>query len=149
MDNEDLNGHISWAQTIGAMVVSVVAFFVLLYVVAPIIETLLNLFGGFFVPARYGGGSEVDNPGILTLAIRAIIASGLSAVGAFMAAFRLFTEAHAKSVAIVFAIAVLAWAGFFAYVGFSSGVILEPLVLIGLGAAPPLVVAFWAWRGEL
>lgn len=148
MDNEDMNNDISWGRTIGAIVVSVVAFFVLLYIVAPFLESLLSIFGRFFVPERYGGGSEVDNPGILTLAIRAIMISSLSAYVAFMASFWLFADAHAKSVAIVFAIVVVAWTGFFAYVGLSSGVILMPLVLIGLLGVPPLFVAYWAWRGE-
>ena len=65
-----------------------------------------------------------------------------------MAAFWLFAKAHAKSVAIAFAIVVTAWAGIFAYFGLLAGVILEPLVIIGLGAVPPLSVAYWAWRGN-
>lgn len=80
-----MNNQIYWGQTVGAAIVSVVMFFLLLYIAAPIIESLLNLYGLIFVPERYGGGSEVDNPGFLTLAFRAIVASSLAAVGAFMA----------------------------------------------------------------
>jgi len=143
-----MNSQVSWGQTVGAAIVSVVVFFLLLYVAAPIIESLLNLHGRLFVPERYGGGSEVDNPGLLTLAFRAIMASGLSAVGAFKAGFKLFSNAHAKTVAVVFGLVVVAWAGLFVLAGLSSGEVLMPLVMVGLGAAPPLFVAYWAWQGE-
>ena len=72
-----MNNQIYWGQTVGAAIVSVVMFFLLLYIAAPIIESLLNLYGLIFVPERYGGGSEVDNPGFLTLAFRAVVASSL------------------------------------------------------------------------
>jgi hypothetical protein len=143
-----MNDQISWGQTVGAAIVSVVVFFLLLYVAAPIIESLLNLHGRLFVPERYGGGSEVDNPGLLTLAFRAIMASGLSAVGAFMAGFKLFSSAHAKTVSVVFGLVIVAWAGLFVLAGLSSGAVLMPLLMVGLGAAPPLFVAYWAWQGE-
>lgn len=143
-----MNDQISWSQTVGAAIVSVVVFFLLLYVAAPIIESLLNLHGRLFVPERYGGGSEVDNPGLLTLAFRAIMASGLSAVGAFMAGFKLFSGAHPKIVAGVFGLVIVGWAGLFVLAGLSSGVVLMPLLMVGLGAAPPLFVAYWAWQGE-
>lgn len=77
-----MNNQIYWGQTIGAAIVSVVVFFLLLYVSATIIESLLNIYGVLFVPERYGGGGEIDNPDFLTLAFRAILASSLAAVGA-------------------------------------------------------------------
>lgn len=143
-----MNDHISWSQTVGAAIVSVVVFFLLLYVAAPIIESLLNLHGRFFVPERYGGGNEVDNPGLIALTIRAIMASGLSAAGAFMAGFKLFSNAHAKNVAVIFGLVIVAWAGLFVIAGLSLGAVLMPLVVVGLGAAPPLFVAYWAWQGK-
>lgn len=143
-----MNNQISWGQTVGAAIVSVVVFFLLLYVAAPIIESLLNLHGRLFVPERYGGGSEVDNPGLLTLAFRAIMASGLSALCAFMASFKLFSSAHAKTVAVVFGLVIVAWGGLFVLAGLSSGEVLAPLLIVGLGAVPPLFVAYWAWQGE-
>lgn len=143
------DARISWGSTIGAALVSVVLFFALLYIVAPIAESLLNLHGRLFVPERYGGGSEVANPGILTLAFRAILASALSGLGALMAAEKFFSAAHMRTVAAIFSVVVIAWAGSFAYVGLASGAVLMPLVMVGLGATPPLVVAYWVWRENL
>jgi len=143
-----MNNQISWGHTIGAALVSVLVFFLLLYIAVPIVESLLNLHGRLFVPERYGGGSEVDNPGILTIAIRGIMASGLSAIGAFMACFKLFSEAHTKTVTVVFGLVIVLWAGIFVFAGLSSGAVLMPLVMIALGAAPPLFVAYWVWEGE-
>lgn len=143
-----MNNEISWGQTIVAAIVSVLVFFLLLYVAAPIIESLLNLHGRLFVPERYGGGSEADNPGILNLGFRAIIASGLSAYGAFAASFKICSAAHAKTVAIVFGLTIAAWAGLFVYAGFMDGVVAMPLIMVFLGAAPALFVAYWAWQGE-
>ena len=142
-----MNNQIYWGQTVGAAIVSVVMFFLLLYIAAPIIESLLNLYGLIFVPERYGGGSEVDNPGFLTLAFRATVASSLAAVGAFMASFKLFSSAHAKTVAAVFGLIVVAWCGLFVVAGLSSSAVLMPLLIVVLGAVPPLFVAYWAWQG--
>jgi|OpeIllAssembly_1097287.scaffolds.fasta_scaffold189025_2 hypothetical protein len=143
-----MNNQISWGQTIAAAIASIVVFFLLLYFVAPIIESLLNLFGKLFVPERYGGGSEVDNPGILKIAFHGIIASGLSAYGAFAASFSVCSAAHAKTVAVVFGLAIATWVGIIIYAGFMAGVVAMPLLMVFLGAAPALFVAYWAWRGE-
>jgi hypothetical protein len=143
-----MSARIYWGQTIGAMITSIVVFFLLLYVAAPIIESFLNLFGRIFVPERYGGGSEIDNPGFLTLAFRSIMTSGLSAYGAFMASFRLFLSAHVKTVVAAFVFVVIAWAGLIAVASLSSGMVAMPLTMLGLGAAPALFVAHWAWKGD-
>lgn len=144
-----MDGRISWGQTIGAAIVSVIVFFFLLYIAAPIVESLMNFHGRLFVPERYGGGSQVDNPGILNLALRAIMASGLSAVGAFAAALKLFSSAHKRALAILFGFVIVAWAGLFVLAGILSGAVLMPLAMVGLGAVPPLVVAYWAWKDEI
>lgn len=142
-----MNNEISWGQTIAAAIASVIVFFLLLYVVAPIIESLLNLLGRFFVPERYGGGSEVANPGLLNLAFRAIMASGVSAYAAFAASFKFFSKVHAKTVAVVFALAIAAWAVLFVYLGFMAGTVAAPLLVVVLGAAPALFLAYWVWQG--
>lgn len=138
--------EISWWQTTLAAILSVVGFFLLLYVVAPILEVALNIFGRIFIPERLGGGTEAGNPGLLNLAFRAIMASGASALVALAGSTRLFALAHAKTVAVIFALAIVAWGGFFGYIGLSSGAIFTSLVMVVLGVIPPLVVACWAWQ---
>ena len=54
-----MDHQVSRGQTIAASLLSVMLFFLLIYVVAPIIDSLLHVYGRGFVPERYGGGSEV------------------------------------------------------------------------------------------
>lgn len=131
----------SWGQTIAATIVCIVVFFLMLYIASPIIESLLNLFSRWFVPERFGGGSEA-NPGILNLAFRVIVASGLSAYVAFATSFKIFSTAHAKTVAIVFGLVIAAWAAFFVYAGLTAGVVATPLLQVTLVAIPALLVAY-------
>ncbi len=142
-----MTNETSWVQTIAATFVCIVVYFFLLYFVAPIVEYLVRQFGIFFVPNRFGGGSEVDNLGILNLAFRMTMASGLSACAAFIASASVCSNAHAKTVAIVFALAITVWALLFVDVG-DLAVSLMPLFKVLITAATALVVALCAWYGD-
>lgn len=114
----------------------------MLYIAAPIIESLLNLFSTWFVPERFGGGSEAGNPGLFNLVFRVIVASGLSAYVAFTASFKIFSTAHAKTVSVVFGLVIAAWASFFFYAGFVGGAVATPLLQVTLVAIPALLIAY-------
>jgi hypothetical protein len=75
--------------------------------------------------------------------------SGASAAGAFFLSSRLFPHANGKAVSIAFMLAVICWAGLFIYAGFVGGSAALPLFVILLGAAPALLVAYWAGWGEI
>lgn len=104
-------------HTIAAVVMTVVGYFLVLYFGTPIIQWALDLYGKWFVPERFGGGSEVGNPGLLKLLFRVLLLSGLAAWAAVAASFQLFEEAHARTVAVALALAVSGWAGFLIFLG--------------------------------
>lgn len=138
-------------HTVGAVVLSVLVFFALLYLVAPVFEWIVNLYGYLVVPERYGGGAEVTRPSVLTLAVRAVLLSGLSAFAALRATFYLLSEAKAGVVVIVFVSAVALW-----------GVVLALLVptastveaIVGgylpilLAVVPAVVISYVIWQDE-
>ncbi len=90
---------------------------------------------------------EIDN--LWSSVVRAVAYSGLSAYGALAGSLHVCSRAHAKTVAIVFALAVIAWTGFFIFGGFITRDVWMPSAVVLLGAAPALFVAYWAWREEL
>lgn len=136
------------SQSMGAIFVSIITFFVLFYIAAPFIEQFLNLIGSILIPERFGGGNEATNPSLLSQFIRGILTSGLSAAAAMWVSFSLLPEANNKIVAATFALFVLSWVGFIAYAGFSSGIYLGPMILVVVAGAPPLFVSYWIWRGD-
>lgn len=132
----------------GAVLVSVIMFFVFVYLIAPIFEYLLNLFGTFFVPSRFGGGAASEHPSVLTMLIRSILVSGLSAYAAIVSAFYLFFRANSKVVAGVFGVVVVLWGSIFVVAGIMTKHYLEPAILFGTGVLPPCCIAYWIWQGD-
>lgn len=138
----------SFWHTFGAVIISVTVFFLLIYLVAPVFEYLLNLFGKYFVPSRFGGGAESEHPGILTMLVRGVLVSGLSAYAAMLSAFYFFFSANPKVVGGVFGAVVLLWGAVFVVAGIMTKHYLEPIVLFGSGILPPCLIAYWAWQGD-
>ena len=141
-----------WWHTIAASLVSVFGFLILVtflvYFVVPIAESLLNLYGRYFVPARFGGGSD-PSPGLLRPLIRDVLVSGFSAVCALYAVFYLFAQANPKVVAAVFGAFIVAVGSLPVIAGILAGQLLMPLLTVGIDMVPPLVVAYWVWHGKL
>ncbi len=146
MSSENLKDEVSWAQTVGASLTSVLLFFLLFYFVAPILDNLLGLLGWFVVPESYRSGADTD---ILSVAFRSVMASALSAYAAFMVSSVLFRNVHIKTAVAVFALAVAAWGGAFVYLGFAVNAVGIPVRVVLLGAAPALFVAYVVWHGGL
>ena len=144
-----MDREVSWGQTIAASILSIIIFFLLAYVVAQIVKSLFLLWARWFVPARFGGAGEVDNPSVLGSSVRAVTYSGLSAYGALAGSLKICPRARVKTVAVVFALAIVAFAGLFVFGGYMTGDVAIPLTMLLLIAAPALFVAYWAWHEEL
>ena len=140
----------SVVHTTAVAVTVVVVYFVVLYVGTPIIEWALNLYGRWFVPERYGGGRELDNPGVLTLLIRVLLMSGISAWAAFSASVILFQRAHARTVAVALGSSVIAWAGFLVFLMPFETPLKVFMGVLGIVfmAVPPLVITYILWCEE-
>lgn len=135
-------------QTVFGSLFCVIVFFGLLYVATPIFQFILYLYGRIFIPERLGGGSQVDNPGLIQVAIRSLMMSALSAYGGFIVTSWAFSKAHAKTVAAIFSISIIAWAAFFVYAGASAGDAVTPVIVVVFGAGPALFISYLAWSGE-
>jgi hypothetical protein len=141
-------------QTLGAISVSIAVFAVLLNIVSPVVEHVLEQvvlplfkwFGRYFVPERYGGGIEVDNPGLLKESVdrlwRFAVLSTLSAFGGLKSGLLLFTNTYKTVVLTVFGGAVVAWATFTAYTTFAEQGLLLAGLFVAIAAFPPLLVAY-------
>lgn len=134
-----------WRQTLSAALTSIVIFFVLLLVVAPIIIDFMNFIGPYLIPQRFGSG-RVDDGGIIAVLIRSIIISGLCAIIALSQALRFFENSNVKLVSITFSLAILIWGGFVSYAGFLVGETAFSVGFLLMAVAPPLAVAFYIWR---
>jgi hypothetical protein len=145
MENSTSVGH-----TIGAAVIAVAGYFLLLYLGAPIIEWLLDFFGRWFVPERFGGGSETDSPGLPTLLFRVLFLSGVSAWVALSAGFKMFEDASPRIIAVLLSVAVVIWAGYLLFlvpktISMHTVMMILSVVLV---LAPPLYFAYTLWVEE-
>ena len=141
----------SWGQTIAAAVVTMLVFLLLISVGTPIVEALLEFFESIFAPNHLHGGLEVNDPGLLNLNFRAMLVSGLSAIGGFVASLLMFHRARHRVVAGLFALAVAAWGGVLIFVGVSAGAAPTTMFIsTGLMTIPALGVAcLLAARGDI
>jgi hypothetical protein len=145
-----MEDRFSIAQTVGAAIAVVVIYFVILYIGTPIIQWAFDLYGRLFVPERFGGGREVDNPGLLTLLFRVLLLSGISAWAAVAATFKIFEGAHARAVAVALGVSIVAWAGYLFFlmpVEFTFRAFMAALLVV-LMAAPPLYFTYILWVEE-
>jgi len=88
----DTGKKANFAHLVGAALICIVVFLFCLYIIAPIATTALDWFGRHFVPARYGGGSEIDNAGILEIIKRSVIVLGFSAFLSYISAKHFFPD---------------------------------------------------------
>jgi hypothetical protein len=133
-------------HTILAAMSSIFIYLIMIYIATPILDKLLIIFGKFFIPERFGGGNEADNLGLMTVIIRRMFMNGLSAYFALKLCSVLLVNAHLRTVAVIFGLAVLAGTGMFTYVFFHSegfGALLIPIV-----ALPAFYFVYIAWKNE-
>lgn len=142
-------GDVVRRQTFYGALLSSIIFFVLLYFISPIADELVTNLGKIFLPNHLGGGSNGANPSVLNLGFRAIAASGFSAYLAFILCLKFFPQANFKNVALVFSAIVIIWSGYFFVAGILVNEFLAPLLLVLFGTTPPLLVAYFASKGEL
>jgi len=139
----------SAGQTISASISSIVIFLVFIYFAWPIADKILDIFGRLFVPARLGGGSELDNPGLLTLAFRSIIATGFSAGVALLSSSYMFPGSSRKHVASIFAISIFIWTGLFVATMIANGEIFMAIFIAVSCAGTPSYISYrWAKYGD-
>lgn len=128
----------SLLQTIGACVVSLIAFFILLYVGGALLDWAWRQF-------------DTKEPGLITLSVRAIITSALSAIGAFSLCGLLFPDGSSKVVPIAFGVGLICWATAMSLLIPFGDVPLDVALIAGvlpiaLAIGPGLVVAAWVYR---
>jgi len=139
-----MDNKFSWMQTIGAIFVVILSFFILIYFVAPIFDAVMTVYWKFFGDPRF----PADDPGFVTLLFRGLLTSGASTYIAFKLAFKFFENFHEKTVALIFAVTVLLWASVFIYAGVKVGDAIMPVVILIVGIIPPMYFAREVWNGE-
>jgi hypothetical protein len=133
-------------QTIFAAITSIAIYLIMIYIVTPMLDKILIVFGKILIPERFGGGIEADNPGLLTTIIRGMFMNWLSAYAAFRTCSALFANAHVRTVAVIFGLVVLTGVGLFTYAFFHSdgfGALIIPIV-----ALPAIYLVYVAWRDK-
>jgi hypothetical protein len=135
-------------KTILAGIASIAGFFFCIYVVSPIVESLLNLHGQLFIPERFGGGDSIKIPGLLTLASHAVIATAASAWAGLAIGFKLFRHANQKIVSVLFSLAVIGWGSLLSTLILQLNTVFLPLSFVLLSTASALFVSYWAWKEE-
>lgn len=142
-----MNRNYSIWQTILAALTSIAIYLLMIYIVTPILDKLLTIFGKYFMPESFGGGSEADNPGLLTLIWRGMLMNGLSSYSALKTCFELFANAHVRAVAVIFGLVALIGTILFSYVFYRSDGFGALLIVI-MVAIPALYFVYVAWRDE-
>jgi hypothetical protein len=136
----------SLAHTVGAILVCHGVYLLMVYVVTPILDKILTIFGIFFIPERYGGGSEAQNPGILQLIFWGLVQNGISAYCAITASMAAFSKANNKGVAAALMIFVGMGVIVFTYVFFQKDGFIALIVPITM--APSIYFAVQLWKNE-
>jgi len=135
-------------HTCGAVPTILIAYVLVFHYGTPIIEWVLNLYGRWIVPERFGGGSDPDNHGALATLMRILLISGISAWAAVHVTSSLFRRSHPRIVLSFCAGALVCWAGFLLFLmpprlSFASVMV---VLMIAVVAVPPLFFAFFIWR---
>jgi hypothetical protein len=107
----------------------------------------MELHAMILFPERWDEG-VIDNSGILILTGAAIIAVSLSAWGAFAAGSKMYSRAHTKAVATMFALAMTACIGVLTYIGVSTGATTMALLANTLIFVVPALVVIYLARLE-
>lgn len=95
-DQSSGNDKTYYFKVIGASVVCSVVFSICFIVLTPFAVSVMDWFGRYFVPARYGGGSEIDNLGIMNSILRLILFVSASGYAGFQTSIKLFPEVRAR-----------------------------------------------------
>jgi Gpi18-like mannosyltransferase len=132
------------SHTAGAVIVSIVVFLVCIYVVAPLSSRIFDLFGRYFVPARFGGGEDVNNPGILSLLFRSCVTSYASAYASFYLSKKAFCRANIKIVAVILVCFIGIFTFLFTYTFLKSDGIIA--LTIPLGLFPAIYLSFTTFK---
>jgi len=141
--------RINWVHTLLGLAICTTAFFIFIFFIVPVFENIYNFFGRYFISERFGGGGQLENQGVVALALKAVFFTGVSAFGAFWLSSKLFPEAHEKSVVMVFSIVVIIWAGSLSYIAIAAGEVMLPIVIFVVSASPPVCVAYLKLQGEI
>jgi len=139
MKSEKSLGH-----TVGAVLVCIGIYLLMIYIVTPIVSKILTIFGVFFIPERYGGGSEAENPGLLQLIFWGLIQNGISAGCAIRVSMSVFSKAYNKGVAALFIIFVcIGTLGFTSVIFQKDGII---AIMVPIIMAPSIYFAVELWK---
>src|SRR3972149_1427004 len=141
-----MNRTFSIWQTIVAAMTSISIYLIMVYIVTPILDNVLIIFGKFFIPERFGGGSDADNPSLLMVIIRGMVMNGLSAYAALKTCSVLFVNAHVRTVVAVFGLFLLVGTALFTY-RFSHSEGLGAL-LVPILALPAFYFMYVVWQDE-
>jgi hypothetical protein len=118
----------------------------MIYIITPILDKILTVFGIFFIPERYGGGSEAQNPGMIQLIFQGLIQNGISAYCAIKASMIAFSNANNKAVAVSLMIFVCIGVIAFTYVIFQKDGFIA--IIVPITMAPSIYFAVELWKNE-
>ena len=140
-----MKSEISLGHTVGACIVCIVIYLLMIYLVTPILDKMMTWFGVYFIPESYGGGAAAKDPGLISLIIRGLIQNGISAYCAIKGSMAAFSNANERGVAVVFGIFIVFGAIMFTYLFKKDGLIalITPIMM-----APALYFALHLWKGE-
>ena len=135
-------------HTCGAVPTILIAYVLVFHYGTPVIEWVLNLYGTWIVPERFGGGSKLDDRGALANLMQILLISGISTLAAVYATSNLFRRSHPRVVLSFCAGTFVCWAGFLLFLMPPRLSIASVMVMLMITAVaiPPLFFAFFIWR---
>lgn len=134
----------SLSHTVWAIIVCIGIYLFMIYVITPILDKVLTIFGIFFIPERYGGGSEAQHKGLLQIIFWGLVQNGISAYCSIKISIKTFCNANNKAVAAVLMIFVCMLAVIFTYVFLvKEGII---ALIIPLLFVPTIYFAVKLWK---
>jgi hypothetical protein len=134
----------SLSHTVWAIIVCIGIYLFMIYVITPILDNVLTIFGIFFIPERYGGGSEAQHKGLLQIIFWGLVQNGISAYCSIKISIKTFCNSNNKAVAAVLMIFVCMLAVIFTYVFLvKEGII---ALIIPLLFVPTIYFAVKLWK---
>lgn len=134
----------SLSHTVWAIIVCIGIYLFMIYVVTPILDKILTIFGIFFIPERYGGGSEAQHKGLLQIIFWGLVQNGISAYYSIKISMKTFCNANNKAVAAVLMMFVCMLAVIFTYVFFAKDGLIA--LIVPLLFAPTFYFAVKLWK---
>lgn len=125
--------------------IAIIIYLIMIYVVVPIFEFLLKIFGRIFVPESLGGGRYVDKPSLIEAIWRGGLMNAVSVYAALKTS-ALFEDANIRVVAFLLGLFIFIGICLFTLVFYKTDGL--SALIIPVVAAPSYYLIYIAWRDE-